>query len=229
VRLGCLPPSVSLFPKMAAAAAPPSSAKLGLDCPVCLSLFDEPTTLSCGHSLCNGCLARLTVARPYELKPAVTSMQHPGTAFAYLSTVSPAIMGSRYVARCPSCRTEGPTDGLRVSVQLRASIGALFPALVGARDAVKRLTSAAGAARAAEVVQRGKLAPATAERRAADAAFKAAEARRARAAAAEAREAERDARLTAKSAAAAKDLAAAQAALAKLEKEQPRAGEKRKR
>ena len=42
-------------PLMAAAAAARSPAALGLNFPVCLTLFDEPVTLQCGHSLCDAC------------------------------------------------------------------------------------------------------------------------------------------------------------------------------
>ena len=197
-------------------------------------------TLSCGHSLCEKCKAGLVKSEQYEISPAVKGWKShpsypPGSAYyeTYRTweTLVDAKTGTRNAVRCPTCRSTGPSDALCVSVQLRASIGALFPAIVAARTAVKRLTAASSAAGGQLEVHSLKLAPARQERIAASAAYDAAKKCMERAVAAEAREAERNEQLVKKSAGLKQELVAAQAAQDKLEKEQagPAAGQKRKR
>ena len=53
------------------AAPSPSPAALGLNCPICLTLFDEPVTLQCGHSLCAACKDGLVQRKTRVLAPSV--------------------------------------------------------------------------------------------------------------------------------------------------------------
>ena len=180
----------------------------------------------------------LITSQSYVVTPPVTEWrENPWASWGHPSHYQvitiPAKMGYRNVARCPSCRAVSPSDALSVSVQLRASIGALFPAIVSARATVKRLASSCAAATEQQAAHALKLAPAKAERLAAAADLEAAKKRLARALAAEERDTAKDARLVKAAAGLKKELAAAEAALEELakEKEQPgaAAGKKRKR
>ena len=231
-----------------AAAPRPSPASLGLECPVCLTLFDEPVTLLCGHSLCTACKDGLVQAKTRVLAPAVWEWRaHPSypAGSLYYETyrtrvqASPATAEAYSAVTCPSCRRESRCDALGTSVQLRASIGALFPEQVQARATVKRLTAALQAARTSEGERRAAHAPKAEEKAAAIKAAAAAEQRKAKAIAAEANEAERLAKAAARAAEAKAELGAAQEALDALEKAQKAqkaggkggaaAGQKRKR
>jgi hypothetical protein len=116
-------------------------------------------------------------------------------------------------------------DNLATSVQLRASIGALFPEQVQARATVKRLTSALEAARASEAVHLAAHLYRVEEKAAAIKAAAAAEQRKATAIALEASEAERLAKARAKAAEAKAELGAAQKALDTLETVQTALGD----
>lgn len=189
-------PPLPYLPLMAAAAAARSPAALGLNCPVCLTLFEEPVTLQCGHSLCLECKDGLEEEKEDEFDSEETY----------------------FAVTCPSCRRESKCDDLSVSVQLRASIGALFPELVQARATVKRLTEAWDTARASEYSRRKAHEPTVEEKLSAIKEAKAAELRKSRAIAAEAREANRLANAEAKVAEVKKELTSAEVALAALEK-----------
>ena len=211
------------------AAARPSPAALGLLCPVCLSLMDEPVTLQCGHSLCTICKNGLVQQKTRELAPGVYGWRaHPcfpiGSSsyeiFRTRELLSPAKQEAYSAVTCPTCRKESRSDALATSVQLRSSIGALFPEMVQARAAVKRLTAAMEAACDSERERKAVHAPKLAEKAAATAAAAAAEQRKAKAIAAEANEAERVSKASAKAAEAKAALGAAQEALSALEKAQ---------
>jgi hypothetical protein len=219
-------------------ASRPSPAALGLNCPVCLTLFDEPVTLQCGHSLCAACKNGLVVPKTRELAPAVHEWRadplFPVGSFRYEKyrtsvQTAPAKTEAYSAVSCPSCRKESRCDALCTSVQLRASIGALFPELVQARTTVKRLETALQAARVGEFLSRMAHTPMLAEKAAAIAAANAAEQRRVKAIAMEANEAERLARAAAKVAETKAELGAAQRALEKAQDGGAIAGQKRKR
>ncbi len=216
---------------------------------MCLTLFDEPVTLRCGHSLCTACKDNLVQSKTREVAPAVRQWQaHPAYPkdHAYYKVyrtrveATPAVILTYSTVLCPSCRAESACDLLATSVQLRASIGALFPEQVQARATVKRLTSALEAVRANEAVRLAAHLPRVEEKAAALKAAAAAEQRKAKAIAAEANEAGRLAKARAKAAEAKAELDAAQKALDALEtaqkalggaggKKGAAAGQKRKR
>lgn len=223
------------------AAPRPSPTALGLNCPICLTLFDEPVTLQCGHSLCAACKDGLVQRKTRVLAPSVNEWRanpsfplgspHYHTFRTYVE-IAPAKTEAYTAVSCPSCRKESRCDALCTSVQLRASIGALFPELVQARTTVKRLTKALEEARASEAARKAAHVPRLAEKEAAIAAAKAAEQRRVKAIAMEANEAERLARAAAKAAETKAELGTAQKALDALENAQGGgaiAGKKRKR
>jgi hypothetical protein len=227
---------------MAAARSP---AALGLNCPVCLTLFDEPVTLQCGHSLCAACKDDLEEPKTREVDAVwewrANQYCPVGTPnyekFRKYVQVTPARTEAYSGVTCPSCRAESPSDALATSVQLRASIGALFPEHVQARATVKRLTAALQAARASEIALQASHLETKEEKTAAGIAAAAAEQRRAKAVAAEAKEAARLAKAAAEASKTKTELAAAQKTLDSLEKMQGGgggkggavAGQKRKR
>ena len=211
------------------AAARPSPAALGLLCPVCLSLMDEPVTLQCGHSLCTICKNGLVQQKTRELAPGVYGWRaHPcfpiGSSsyeiFRTRELLSPAKQEAYSAVTCPVCRRESRSDALATSVQLRSSIGALFPEMVQARAEVKRLSAAMDAACAIEAERRAAHAPKLAEKAAATKAAGLADLRKFKAVVAEAREAECLAKASAKAAEAKAALGAAQEALCEIEKAQ---------
>ncbi|KAH7720569.1 Protein TAM-1 [Aphelenchoides avenae] len=72
---------------------------LSLECPVCLQLFEKPKQLSCGHTLCAGCLDDIVTA---------TRNKH----YSFLGRVTKSL--SSVSIDCPECReaTSVPVAGL---------------------------------------------------------------------------------------------------------------------
>ena len=123
---------------------------------MCLTLFRNPVTLTCGHSLCTLCKDGLRV---YEKTkegaaaiPAFAGIRksYSGLSPTYSDPPRPAVAAVQptfeFFVTCPSCRGKAQATGLTVSIQLRASIGALFPAIIKAREVVDELTKANHAA-----------------------------------------------------------------------------------
>eukprot|EP01120_Amphizonella_sp_Union-15-10_P016352 TRINITY_DN8599_c0_g1_i2.p1 TRINITY_DN8599_c0_g1~~TRINITY_DN8599_c0_g1_i2.p1 ORF type:complete len:107 (+),score=9.42 TRINITY_DN8599_c0_g1_i2:327-647(+) len=70
-----------------------------VECPLCLEIFYNPSTIQCGHTFCSGCLKGYLINCRSKSKPLI----------------------------CPLCREVLPNDKIQVSYVLVELIKTIFP------------------------------------------------------------------------------------------------------